>query len=127
MSKELKHTFLLATPLPFLLFFAFSLGFSPTLISIMVLNGFLAFSEFSNFFMVVGAQILRLSSTSLKEKENGSSFYPIKEKKKKKDSRERSHIPKRQTEVNSKLEMALNTGFTTLEPPTEWELTKSWK
>jgi hypothetical protein len=84
MSKELKHTFLLATPLPFLLFFAFSLGFSPTLISIMVLNGFLAFSEFSNFFMVVGAQILRLSSTSLKEKENGSSFYPIKEKKKKK-------------------------------------------
>ena len=56
-------------PLFFLLFLAFSLGFSPR-VSIMDLTGFLAFSESSNFFMVVGARTLLLSSASLKRKGN---------------------------------------------------------
>lgn len=59
-------------PLFFLLFFAFSLGFSFGL-SIMDFTGFLAFSESSNFFMVVGARILLLSSASLKGKETDQS------------------------------------------------------
>ena len=60
-------------PLFFLLFLAFSLGFSPR-VSIMDLTGFLAFSESSNFFMVVGARILLLSSASLKRKVHAKSL-----------------------------------------------------
>lgn len=87
----------------FLLFFAFSLGFSPR-VSIIDLTGFLAFSESSNFFMVVGARILLLSSASLERRERSKS--------QKKDPHTKKSI-----RTGQQIQECVSIQFTTLEPP----------
>lgn len=101
----------------FLLFFAFSLGFSPR-VSIMDLTGFLAFSESSNFFMVAGTRILLLSSASLKNKRHGWYLCPVQSS----VEVQRTLPPRARTEPGGKQAVSLNTQFSILEAPSRGEL-----
>lgn len=89
----------------------------------MDLTGFLAFSESSNFFMVVGARILLLSSASLQGKENGLSVYPM--LKEYKNPGKGPSYQKDMTGLGSKAGRILNTQFAILELLSGRELIKS--